>query len=126
MIVVTKDNFSADEVVNSLREPEIGAIVVYVGTVRNSLEGIPSLGMKFEIDEESTRKSLIEVEKRSRENFDVQDVVIIHRVGTLSISENVLLVAVSAAHRDSAFKSCEFIVDSIKVLHSSWKEEVLA
>jgi molybdopterin synthase catalytic subunit len=124
MIVVTKDKFSADEVVNSLREPEIGAIVVYVGTVRNSLEGIPSLGMKFEIDEESTRKSLIEVEKRSRENFDVQDVVIIHRVGTLSISENVLLVAVSAAHRDSAFKSCEFIVDSIKVLHSSWKEEI--
>jgi molybdopterin synthase catalytic subunit len=56
--------------------------------------------------------------------FDVEDVAIIHRTGFLRLSDNILLVAVSASHRGAAFDACQRIIDEIKTLHESWAREV--
>jgi len=120
VIEIRRDDFSVDEVVGRLKSSKIGAIIAYLGTVREFPEGA---GLEFEDNEDAVQK-LEEIEKRAIDRFDIKDVAITHRVGSLSVSENILLVAVSASHRWAAFDACQSIIDDIKDFHKSWKKEV--
>lgn len=120
MVEIRKEDFSVDEVIKKMKDPKIGAISIYLGTVREFPGG---LGLEFEDDNHAVRK-LEEIEKRAIDRFDVEDVAIIHRVGFLGISEKILLVAVSASHREPAFDACRSIIDDIKDCHKSWGKEV--
>jgi len=120
MVEIRRENFSVDEITKRMKGPKIGAISIYLGTVREFPEG---LGLEFEDDNHAVRK-LEEIEKRAIDRFDVEGVAIIHRVGLLGISENILLVAVSASHREPAFDACRSIIDDIKDFHKSWGKEV--
>ncbi|NWF77085.1 MAG: molybdenum cofactor biosynthesis protein MoaE [Chloroflexi bacterium] len=120
MIEIRREDFSVDRTTKKMKNPQIGAIAIYVGTVREFPEGA---GLEFEDDSRAARK-LKEIEERALNRFDIEDVAIIHRVGFLSISENILLIAVSASHRGPAFDACQSIIDDIKDFHKSWGEEV--
>ena len=120
MIEIRREDFSVDEITKGMKNPKIGAISIYIGTVREFPSGS---GLEFEDDNHAVRK-LEEIEKRALNRFDVEDVAIVHRVGFLGISENILLVAVSASHRGPAFDACRSIIDDIKDLHKSWGKEV--
>ena len=120
MIEIGREDFSVDDITKKMRNPKIGAISIYLGTVREFPRG---LGLEFEDDNHAARK-LEEIEKRAIDRFDVEEVAIVHRVGFLGISENILLVAVSAAHREPAFNACRSIIDDIKDFHKSWGKEV--
>jgi len=120
MIEIRREDFSIDEITRKMQNPRIGAIAIYVGTVREFPQGA---GLEFGDDNRAVQK-LKEIEKRALNRFDVQDVAIIHRVGFLGISENILLIAVSAAHRGPAFDACQSIIDDIKDFHKSWGKEV--
>jgi len=120
MIEIRREDFSVDEITKSMKDPKIGAISIYLGTVREFPSGN---GLEFEDDNQVVRK-LEEIEKRAIDRFDVKDVAIVHRVGFLGISENILLIAVSASHRGPAFDACRIIIDDIKDLHKSWGREV--
>jgi len=120
MVEIRRENFSVDEITKRMKGPKIGAISIYLGTVREFPEG---LGLEFEDDNHAVRK-LEEIEKRAINRFEVEGVAIIHRVGLLGISENILLVAVSASHREPAFDACRSIIDDIKDFHKSWGKEV--
>ena len=120
MVEIRRDDFSIDEVVGRMKSPKIGAIIAYVGTVREFPEGA---GLKFNEDDNAIQK-LEEIRKDAIDRYDIGDVTIIHRVGSLSISENILLVAVSASHRWAAFDACKSIINDIKDFHKSWKKEV--
>lgn len=120
MIEIKRENFSIDEVTRKMQDPKIGAISIYLGTVREFPEGV---GLEFEGNGGAVRE-LGEIEERAINRFDIKDVAIIHRTGFLGISENILLVAVSASHRGPAFDACRSIIDEIKDLHKSWGKEV--
>lgn len=120
MIEIKRENFSIDEVTRKMQGPKIGAISIYLGTVREFPEGA---GMEFKGNDGAVRE-LEEIEKRVIDRFDIKDVAIIHRTGFLGISENILLVAVSAIHREPAFNACRRIIDEIKNLHKSWGKEL--
>jgi len=120
MIEIRREDFSIDEITKKMKDPKIGAISIYLGTVREFPSGN---GLEFEGDNHAVRK-LEEIEKRAIDKFDVEDVAIVHRVGFLGISENIVLVAVSASHREPAFDACRSIIDDIKDLHKSWGKEV--
>ena len=120
MIEIRREDFSIDDITKKMKDPKIGAISIYLGTVREFPLGN---GLEFE-DDDCVIKKLEEIEKRATDKFDVKDVAIVHRVGFLGISENILLVAVSAAHREPAFDACRSIIDDIKDLHKSWGKEV--
>jgi molybdopterin synthase catalytic subunit len=121
MIEIRREDFSIDEITKKIKDPRIGALSIYLGTVREFPEG---LGLEFENDNHAIQK-LEEIEGRAINIFEVAYVTIIHRVGFLGISENILLVAVSASHREPAFDACRSIIDDIKDLHKSWGKEVL-
>ena len=120
MVEIRRENFSIDEITKKMQNPEIGAIAIYSGTVREFPGGG---GMEFEENNSAVRE-LEEIEKRAINRFDIKEVAIVHRIGFLSISENILLIAVSAAHRGPAFDACRRIIDEIKDLHKSWGKEV--
>ena len=120
MVEIRRENFSIDEVARKMQDPRIGAISIYLGTVREFPEGV---GMEFKGNDGAVRE-LEEIEKRAINRFDIKDVAIIHRTGFLGISENILLLAVSASHREPAFDACRSIIDDIKDFHKSWGKEV--
>jgi len=120
MVEVRREDFSVAEIVAKMKNPKIGAIVIYLGVVREFPQGS---GLEFEDKKEITQK-LQQVKDRAIHRFDVEDIAIIHRVGSLSISDNILLIAVSAPHRQAAFDACKHIVDKVKDLHKSWSKEI--
>ena len=120
MIEMRSEDFSIDEIIKKMKNPKVGAILIYVGTVR---EFPSSRGLEFEDDNRGVRK-LEEIEKRAIDRFDIEDIAIVHRIGFLGISENILLVAVSALHREPAFDACKSIIDDIKNVHKSWGKEL--
>ena len=109
-----------NEIVKKMKSPKIGAILTYLGTVREVPKGS---GLEFE-DNENAIQKLKEIEKRVIDRFAIEDVAIIHRIGFLSVSESILLIAVSASHRWAAFDAGKCIIDDIKEFHKSWRKEV--
>ena len=120
MIEIRRKDFSVDEITKKMKNPKIGAISIYLGTVREFPGG---LGLKFEDDNNAVQK-LEEIERRAINKFDIENVAIVHRVGFLGISENIVIIAVSASHREPAFDACRSIIEDIKDLHKSWGKEV--
>ena len=120
MIEIRREDFSVDEIVKKMKSQSIGAMLTYLGIVREFPSGN---GLEFEDDNNAIQK-LEEIRKRAIDRFDIEDVAIIHRVGFLGISENILLVAVSASRREPAFDACHDIINDIKDFHKSWKREV--
>ncbi len=120
MIQLTKEDFSVDEALRMMKNPGVGAVLTYVGMVREFPEG---LGLEFESKSEALEK-LEDIREMAISTFDVEDVAIIHRTGFLRLLDNILLVAVSASHRGAAFDACQRIIDEIKTLHESWAKEV--
>lgn len=120
MIEIRREDFDIDEIIKKMHSPKIGAISIYLGTVREFPNGI---GLEFEDDNRAVQK-LKEIEKIAMDRFDIEDISIIHRIGFLGISENILSVAVSASHREPAFDACRNVIDEIKDLHKSWGKEV--
>ena len=120
MIEIKRGDLSIDEIVKKMKSSRIGALVTYLGTVREFPEGT---GLEFEDDGNAIQK-LEEIRTRAIDRFDIEDVAIVHRVGFLSVSEDILLVAVSASRREPAFNACKGIIDDIKDFHKSWKREV--
>jgi molybdopterin synthase catalytic subunit len=120
MIEIRREDFCVDEIIKNMKAPKIGALSIYLGTVREFPEGV---GLEFE-DNDQAAQRLEQIRERAINRFDVEDVAIMHRVGFLGISENIVLVAVSAPHRESAFSACRSIIDDIKDFHKSWRKEV--
>ncbi|MFO8101560.1 MAG: molybdenum cofactor biosynthesis protein MoaE [Dehalococcoidia bacterium] len=126
MITVTRDQIPVEETIISLRSPECGAVISYLGTVRNYLYDRQSKGLSFEVDDAVMREKLQEVEAETLQRFEVSRMAIVHRTGSFDISDTILLVAISAGHRGPAFDACHYAIDRLKELHEEWKREELA
>ena len=120
MVETRREDFCVDEIIKKMKSPRSGALSIYLGTVREFPEGV---GLEFEKSSQAAQM-LGEIRERAIDRFEIEDVAIVHRVGFLGISENIVLVAVSAAHREAAFSACRSIIDDIKDLHKSWGGEV--
>jgi molybdopterin synthase catalytic subunit len=101
----------------------IGAIVSFIGLVRDMNDGDAISTLTLEHYPEMTEKSLQAIELEARSRWDIQQNLIIHRVGTLKPTDQIVLVAVASAHRGDAFKACEFIMDYLKTSAPFWKKE---
>lgn len=101
----------------------IGALVSFVGQVRDMNDGDSISTLTLEHYPEMTEKALTAIENEARTRWDIIDTLIIHRVGTLQPLDQIVLVAVTSAHRGEAFKACEFIMDYLKTSAPFWKKE---
>ena len=100
-----------------------GAIVSFVGQVRDMNDGETIDTLTLEHYPEMTEKALAAIELEAKTRWDIIDSLIIHRVGTLKPLDQIVLVAVTSAHRGEAFKACEFMMDYLKTSAPFWKKE---
>ena len=121
MITVQENPFSVDAVLRSVANPEAGAVVVFIGTVRKE-RGVKALD--YEAYDEMAVDWLKTLRDKAVEKFSLTKVSIVHRKGLLKLGERVVIVAVSAPHRQEAFKGCEWLMNEIKKVIPIWKKEV--
>jgi molybdopterin synthase catalytic subunit len=123
---VQTEDFDLSSEVAALRagQPGVGAVAAFVGLVRDINEGNGVSEMTLEHYPGMTEKALEAIVVEARERWNIIDAHIIHRVGTLKPCDQIVLVAVSGAHRGEAFAACEFIMDYLKTRAPFWKREV--
>jgi molybdopterin synthase catalytic subunit len=102
---------------------QVGAVACFVGTVRDVSGGSGVSTMTLEHYPGMTEKSLEAIVAQARSRWDLDDVLVIHRVGELRPLDQIVLVAVTSAHRGEAFAACEFVMDWLKTRAPFWKKE---
>jgi molybdopterin synthase catalytic subunit len=106
--------------------PAIGALASFVGVVRNANEGDSVSEMTLEHYPGMTEKSIEEIVQQARSRWNVIDALVVHRIGTLKPTDQIVLVIVASSHRGDAFAACEFIMDYLKTRAPFWKKEQTA
>ncbi|MEM2584416.1 MAG: molybdenum cofactor biosynthesis protein MoaE [Thermoproteota archaeon] len=124
MIKITEEDFSIDDIALRLRDGETGAIVFFLGIVKAFREGCSINELIIEAYREVEEEKLKEIRTKALEKFNVNNIVIIHRVGRLKPLENIVLVAVSAKSRKEAFEACSWVIDEVKAQAPIWKKEI--
>jgi molybdopterin synthase catalytic subunit len=122
---VQTHDFDLSAEVAALRSADarVGAIVTFVGTVRDMNEGASVAEMELEHYAGMTEQSIERIVEQARARWPLYAALVIHRVGPLRPMEQIVLVAVTSAHRGEAFAACEFIIDYLKTEAPFWKKE---
>jgi molybdopterin synthase catalytic subunit len=106
-----------------LSRPDIGAVAAFVGQVRDVNNGNAVAAMTLEHYPGMTEKSLQAIVDNAKSRWDIHDVLVIHRIGELRPTDQIVLVVVAGSHRGEAFAACEFIMDYLKTEAPFWKKE---
>jgi molybdopterin synthase catalytic subunit len=101
----------------------VGAVVSFIGTVRDINDGSSVAAMELEHYPGMTEKALAAIVTEAQARWSIADALVIHRIGPLRPQDQIVLVAVAAAHRGVAFAACEFIMDYLKTEAPFWKKE---
>ena len=104
-------------------DPRVGAVASFVGLVRDRNDGDNVAGMTLEHYPGMTEKALDQIVVAAKARWDLYEVLVIHRVGALMPTDQIVFVAVSSAHRAEAFSACEFVMDYLKTQAPFWKRE---
>ena len=125
LIRVQENDFDVSTEIAALRkgDPRVGAVVTFLGTVRDLNDGSQVKEMTLEHYPNMTEKALEEIIAQAKSRWDIYQALVIHRVGPLLPEDQIVLVAVTSAHRGEAFAACEFIMDYLKTAAPFWKKE---
>jgi molybdopterin synthase catalytic subunit len=122
--IQTADFNLADEI-TALRadDKRVGAVCSFIGTVRDRNDGLNVSSMELEHYPGMTEKAIEAMIDEAHKRFDIYGARVIHRVGLLQPLDQIVLVAVSSAHRGESFQACEFLMDYLKTQAPFWKKE---
>jgi len=122
---VQTEDFDLGAEVAALRagDPGVGAVAAFVGTVRDRNDGLGVSSMELEHYPGMTEKAIEAMIDAAMQRFDIRAARVIHRVGLLQPQDQIVLVAVTSAHRGQAFQACEFLMDYLKTQAPFWKKE---
>jgi molybdopterin synthase catalytic subunit len=126
VIRVQQEDFDPGAELERLRgnlQGSAGAVVSFIGLVRDLNEGADITGMTLEHYPGMTEKALAAIAAEASARWKLNDAVIIHRVGPLAPNDRIVLVIAAGAHRKEAFRACEFMIDALKTKAPFWKKE---
>jgi len=124
-VSIQSADFDLSSEVAALRagDPAVGAVAAFIGTVRDRNDGAGVSWMELEHYPGMTERAIEAMIDAAQARFDIRSVRVIHRVGRLEPLDQIVLVAVTSAHRGEAFKGCEFLMDYLKTQAPFWKKE---
>ena len=124
-VLITSEDFNLAEQVDALRKSDkrVGAICTFTGTVRDRNDGLSVSSMELEHYPGMTEKAIEAMIDEAIARFDIFAARVIHRVGLLQPLDQVVMVAVTSAHRGESFRACEFLMDYLKTQAPFWKKE---
>jgi len=122
---ITSDDFDAGREIAALRggDARVGAVASFIGTVRDVNEDAAVSKMTLEHYPGMTEKALEAIVAEARQRFDIFEALVIHRIGELRPTDQIVLVVVTSAHRGDAFDACRFLMDYLKTRAPFWKKE---
>lgn len=124
MIALTHDPIDYLGLTESVRRPGSGAVVTFLGTVRDLTGDERTEALEYEAYPEMAELKLAEIERECRERWPVGEIAMVHRLGRLSVSEVSVAVAVSCPHRAQAFEVCRHAIDRLKEIVPIWKKDI--
>ena len=126
-VVIQTQDFDLSQEVGALRaqDPRVGAVCSFVGTVRDRNAGVTGSVRSLELEHYPgmTEKLIEAMVDEAHRRFDIIGARVVHRVGLLQPLDQIVLVAVTSAHRGESFKACEFLMDYLKTQAPFWKKE---
>lgn len=124
-VSIQTEDFDLSAEVAQLRAGDtgVGAVAAFVGTVRDVSEGQGVQRMELEHYPGMTEKSIESMIDEAQRRFRIRAARVIHRVGALAPTDQIVMVAVTSAHRGDAFQACEFLMDYLKTQAPFWKKE---
>ena len=124
-VTIQTGNFNLADEVDALRKNDkrVGAICTFTGTVRDRNDGLSVSSMELEHYPGMTEKAIESMIDEAMARFDIFAARVVHRVGLLQPLDQVVMVAVTSAHRSESFKACEFLMDYLKTQAPFWKKE---
>ena len=125
-VSIQVEDFDVSQELAQLRanDARVGAVCSFVGTVRERNSGNAISSMELEHYPGMTEKSITSMMEEAAKRFDIYGARVIHRIGLLHPEDQIVLVAVTSAHRGSSFQACEFLMDYLKTQAPFWKKEV--
>ena len=120
MIEIGEEEISLDRMIQRVRRNEAGAVVSFLGTVRD--DGI--LGMEVEAFRDAALSELEAIRQEAMSRFSLTAAEVSHRTGRLAVGESILAIVCSAAHREEAFSGCRYILEELKARAPLWKKEI--
>lgn len=121
---IQKEKIDLNSLIESTRNVESGALVTFQGTVRRFSGETEVSSLHYEAYEEMALKKMNEIIAEAKEKFGVTDINVIHRIGDLALTEDSVVICVSSAHRDDAFRACRYVIDTIKKDVPIWKQDI--
>lgn len=119
MIRVSNEDFNINDLIRERKTPDMGAMVSFIGIVRD--DGIERI--ELEAHQEVAVEELEAIRDEAFAKFPIKSVDIIHRIGDLNVGDNIVLILVGAGHRREAFEGCEYIIERLKERVPIWKKE---
>lgn len=123
MFRIVDSRISLDDLVAHVGRPDAGAIATFLGTTRSSNRGRRVLELEYEAYESMAVAEFEKIAERARARWELCEVAIVHRIGSVPIGETSVAIAVSAPHRAEAMKACRFAIDELKHVAPIWKKE---
>ena len=120
MIAIQTDDVDIGALINAAKQRCAGAVVVFDGIVRDD----DIVEMELEAYEDVAQKELEKIAEDATTQFNLHSVDIVHRIGRLAVGENILVIVVSAGHREEAYAGSRFIIEAIKAGVPIWKKEL--
>ncbi len=124
MFKITREVISPQSVIRAVEADHAGAIVHFLGTVRNNTSGRRTMCLEYEAYAPMAEKKMAEIGQEIQEKWGIDRVAMIHRVGRLEIGEVSVAVAVASPHRRDGFEACKYAMDRLKQVVPIWKREI--
>jgi len=122
-VSITRQPIDTTALLEKMKHPDDGAVIVFEGIVRNNSRGRRTLFLDYEAYEEMSLKEIESLIARALGQFQIRDAAIIHRLGRIEIGETSVLIIVTSAHRAAAFDACRWLIDTLKRTVPIWKKE---
>ena len=122
-ISVQEEDFSVDSELDAVLDAKAGGTVIFVGSVRGSSPAGRVPHLDFETFGAMARTELEKIKAEAKKRFNAEAVTVVHRTGRIRAGGRIVLIIVTAAHRDEAFKACRYVLEELKKRVPVWKKE---
>lgn len=123
MVEITARPLPVPDIINSVIDESCGAVVSFIGTVRNESGGKEVTLLEYEAYPEMAQKKLTGICEEIKEKWGLARISIVHRIGRVKTGEAAVVIAVAAPHRKEAFEACEYAINRLKEVVPIWKKE---
>ena len=123
MVEITQEMIDYASLTERVRSNGAGAVVTFLGTVRELTDGKKTASLEYETYREMAERKMREIEAEARARWPIIEAGLVHRVGHLELGEVSVAIAVSCPHREQAFDACRYLIDRVKKVVPIWKRE---